>query len=256
MRSMTALMTAMSRMSTRVNSLSINELSPLPRKVKRRVGRGIGSGRGKLSKKGHQYSPSTPRGFEGGQTPLYKRLPKIGFRRGNLVVDMQPVNLDKLQRWIDMGRLVPKENEMLTMRDFLESGLISKYKDGVKLLARNGGELRTPVHLEVSRASEAAIKSVEAVGGTVTCVHFNQLALRALMKPVKFDLFPMRARPNPFQMRYYLDKNKAGFLSPEIQMRNSKLFGSENITTEEKMAAEHAKFMALKREMLSESASE
>ena len=109
------------RCFSNVNNLSINELSPLPRKVKRRVGRGIGSGRGKLSKKGHQYSPSTPRGFEGGQTPLYKRLPKIGFRRGNLAVNMQPVNLDKLQRWIDMGRLVPKENEMLTIRYFMES---------------------------------------------------------------------------------------------------------------------------------------
>jgi large subunit ribosomal protein L15 len=247
---------SLSRMLSNINSLSINELSPLPRKVKRRVGRGIGSGRGKLSKKGHQYSPSTPRAFEGGQTPLYKRLPKIGFRRGNLALEMQHVNLDKLQRWIDMGRLVPKENEMLTMRDFVESGLITNYKDGVKLLAKNKGELRTPVHLEVSRASEAAIQSVEAVGGTVTCVHFNKLALRALMKPVKFDLFPLRARPNPFHMKYYLDKNKAGFLSPEIQMRNSKLFGTEHITSEERKAAEHTKFTKLKREMLSDAGSE
>jgi large subunit ribosomal protein L15 len=238
------------------NSLSINELSPLPKKVRRRVGRGIGSGRGKQSKKGHQFSPSTPRAFEGGQTPLYKRLPKIGFRRGNLEFKMQPLNLDKLQRWIDMGRIVPKENEMLTMRDFVNSGLITNYKDGVKLLAKNKGDLRTPVHLEVSRASESAIASVEAVGGTVTCVHFNTLALRALMKPVKFELFPMRARPNPFHMKYYLDKNKAGFLSPEIQLRNAKLFGTDHITTEEKMIKEHAGFMKLKKNMLTADAME
>ena len=234
------------------NTMVINELSPLPRKVRRRVGRGIGSARGKNSKKGHQFSPSTPRAFEGGQTPLYKRLPKIGFRRGNLEIDMQPLNLDKLQRWIDMGRIKPKDNEMLTMRDFLESGLVSRVKDGVKLLAKNKSDLRTPVHLEVSRASEGAIASVEAAGGTVTCVHFNRLALRSSTKPVKFDLFPMRARPNPSTMNYYLDKNKAGFLSPEVQLRNIKLFGSDNVTTEEKMAKEHEALMKLKRHVLRE----
>ena len=250
MRGLWATTPSASRMMSSTNSLTINKLSPLPRKVRRRVGRGIGSARGKNSKKGHQFSPSTPRAFEGGQTPLYKRLPKIGFRRGNLEIDMQPLNLDKLQRWIDMGRLVPKENEMITMRDFLEAGLISRAKDGVKLLAKSKNDLRTPVHLEVSRASENAIASVEAAGGTVTCVHFNRLALRSLTKPIKFDLFPLRARPNATMVNYYLDKNKAGFLSPEVQMRNIKLFGSEHITSEEKMTKEHDALMALKRETL------
>ena len=239
-----------SKMLFSTNSLVINELSPLPRKVRRRVGRGVGSARGKNSKKGHQFSPSTPRAFEGGQTPLYKRLPKIGFRRGNLEMKMQTLNLDKLQRWIDMGRLEPKENELLTIRDLLECGLISRARDGVKLLAKSKTDLRTPVHLEVSRASESAIASVEGVGGTVTCVHLNRLAMRSLTKPVKFDLLPLRARPNSSTASYYLDRNKAGFLSPEVQIRNIELFGSENITSEGKMTKQHEALMRLKRETL------
>jgi len=91
--------------------------------------------------------------------------------------------------------------------------------------------------LEVSRASEDAIQAVEAAGGTITCVHFNKLALRALLKPYKFDILPRRARPPPKLMNYYLDRTKAGYLSPEVQMRNLKLFGA--VTSEEKLREEH-----------------
>jgi hypothetical protein len=94
-------------------------------------------------------------------------------------------------------------------------------------------------------ASEEAIKRVEEVGGTVTCVHLNRLALRALVQPFKFDLFPWRARPTPKLMQYYLDKTKSGYLSPEIQVRNLKLFGA--LTSETAVRAEHAAFMAYKR---------
>ena len=91
--------------------------------------------------------------------------------------------------------------------------------------------------MEVSRASEDAIQAVEAAGGTITCVHFNKLALRALLKPYKFDILPRRARPPPKLMNYYLDRTKAGYLSPEVQMRNLKLFGA--VTSEEKLREEH-----------------
>ena len=89
----------------------------------------------------------------------------------------------------------------------------------------------------MSRASEDAIQAVEAAGGTITCVHFNKLALRALLKPYKFDILPRRARPPPKLMNYYLDRTKAGYLSPEVQMRNLKLFGA--VTSEEKLREEH-----------------
>ena len=77
-------------------------------------------------------------------------------------------------------------------------------------------KLSTKLHLEVSFASKSSIDMVEKAGGTVTCVHFNKLALRALIKPFRFDILPRRARPNPKIMDYYLDRTKAGYLSPEV----------------------------------------
>lgn len=89
------------------------------------------------------------------------------------------------------------------------------------------------------------MKTIEAAGGTVTCVHFNDLALRALIKPYKFDLLPLRARPTPKLMQYYLNKDKSGYLSPEIQIRNMKLFGY--VTSETMLREEHDNFMTYKR---------
>lgn len=175
-----------------------------------------------------------------------------------------------------MGRLKPKADGFITMRDLLNCGIISQIRDGVKLLAKvkrfyndfhirlflfltfgrtfpvlqGKNNLRTPIHLEVCKASESAIAAVEAAGGTVTTVHFNRLALRALTKPLKFELFPRRARPQPNAMHYYLDKNKAGYLSPEVQIRNLKLFGA--VTSERAVRAEHEHFMDLRREEYAE----
>lgn len=98
----------------------------------------------------------------------------------------------------------------------------------------------------MSSASASAIAAVEAAGGTVTCVHFNKLALRALTKPLKFELLPRRARPPPKRMDYYLDVNRAGYLSPEIQIRNLKMFG--HVTSEQAMRDEHDCYMDLRRE--------
>jgi hypothetical protein len=105
--------------------------------------------------------------------------------------------------------------------------------------------LKTPVNLEVSKASKSAIQAVEASGGTVTCSYFNALALRALVKPYKFELLPMRARPPPKVMQWYLNKDNCGYLSPEIQKRNLKLFGF--ITSEQSYRKEHEYMMLVKR---------
>ena len=188
------------------------------------MGRGVGSGMGKNSRKGHQAKGRTPRGFEGGQTPLYKTLPKIGFHNRHHK-DLQPVSLRTLQEFIDMGRLTPPENRMLTMRDLVASGVLSRTGNGIKLLGGNF-DFKSKIHLEVSFASRAAIKAIEKEGGSVTCTYFNKLSLRALMRPFKFDILPRRARPNPKIMNYYLDKTKCGYLSPEIQMKNLQKFGS------------------------------
>lgn len=220
--------------------LALNELTNNKgaKKLRKRVGRGIGSGLGKNSGFGHQKSRVTPRGFEGGQTPIWRTRPKIGFyNHGGR--ELVPVNLERIQEFIDMKRLVPKEKEMVTMKDLVYCGLVSNPKDGIKLLAKGKGSLKTPLHLEVTSASVTAIKAVEAVGGTVTSVHFNSLAMRGLIKPNKFEYLPMRARPPPKLMPYYLDKNKAGYLSPEVQRRNLELFG--HVTSEERLRQEHHK---------------
>lgn len=97
----------------------------------------------------------------------------------------------------------------------------------------------------MSAASSSAIKAIEAAGGTVTCVHFNQLALRSLIKPLKYELLPRRARPAPRVMGYFLDRTKSGYLSPEVQLRNLKLFGT--VTSEQPMREEHTKYMDTRR---------
>ena len=157
------------------------------------------------------------------------------------------VNLDKLQEFIHMGRLAPKPSSLVTMRDLLESGLISSVKDGVKLLSRGKKIFSVPIHLEVSSASNAAIAAVEKAGGTVTCSHFTDLTLRALLKPHKFDILPRRPRPSPKLMDFYLDRSKSGYLSPEVQIRNLKMFG--NVTSEEIYRTEHENLMNSKRKL-------
>jgi hypothetical protein len=147
---------------------------------------------------------------------------------------------------IDTNRLKPEPNSMITMRDLLHVGLINKIGDGVKLLAeRRGSVLKTPIHLEVSQSSRKAIETIEATGGTVTCTHFNTLAVRALAFPYKFDILPRRSRPPPKLMPYYLDKTKSGYLSPEVQTRNLELFGS--VTSESRYREEHLRYMEAKR---------
>lgn len=105
---------------------------------------------------------------------MYKRLPKIGFFN-HTHHEFQVLNLDKIQHFISMGRLIPKENELITMRDLLASGIISQVKEGVKVLASGKEIFTTPLHLEVSACSKDAIAVIEAAGGTVTCTHFNRL---------------------------------------------------------------------------------
>jgi len=98
----------------------------------------------------------------------------------------------------------------------------SSVKHGVKLLGKGKERLRTPFKIEISRASEGAIEAIEKIGGELTTVHYNRLALRALLKPEKFDVLPRRARPPPKLMQYYTDYDKRGYLSPEVQLKQVK----------------------------------
>lgn len=209
-----------------VSFLSLNNLKDNEGAVKtrRRVGRGIGSSKGKTCGRGHKGQKARSGGgvkpfFEGGQTSFIKRIPKRGFKNNN-AEPMVPVNVGTIQDYIDMGRLVPSE-EPITIKDLVEAGVTkcSSVKHGVKLLAKGKERLKTPIKIEISRASEGAIEAIEKAGGEITTVHYNRLALRALLKPEKFDIVPKRARPPPKLMQYYTDYDKRGFLSPEVQLK-------------------------------------
>ena len=166
----------------------LNTLAPAPGSSRpaKRVGRGIGSGRGKTSGRGHKgqkaRSGATPRlGFEGGQTPLGKRLPKRGFVSPTTVT-YTPVNLGRLQALVEAGRLDP--GRPVTMRDLVAAGAVSKKTPhGVKLLGRGAADLKTALRVEVSAVSPSARAAVEAAGGAVTRVYFNALNLRCLLRP-------------------------------------------------------------------------
>jgi len=137
------------------------------RKAPMRVGRGIGSGKGKTCGSGHKgqkaRSGVAVNGFEGGQMPIYRRLPKRGFKSLNKK-DYQVLNLGRLQSAIEAKKLDAKKPIDVAM--LVEAGIIGKLLDGVRLLAK--GELTAKVDITVTGASKGAVEAVEKAGGTVT----------------------------------------------------------------------------------------
>jgi large subunit ribosomal protein L15 len=169
--------------------MKLNELAPNPgaRKAKKRVGRGIGSGTGKTSARGHKgqraRSGTATRAFEGGQMPVYRRLPKRGFNNP-FKKEFAPLNLDRLQAAIDAGRLDPKKT--VDLPALRAAGLIGKRKDGIRLLAR--GELKTAITLEVDSASKAAVEALEKSGGKLvlgSTEAADAVVVEAAPKPAK-----------------------------------------------------------------------
>jgi large subunit ribosomal protein L15 len=133
----------------------------------KRVGRGIGSGKGKTSARGGKGQTARTgvalNGFEGGQTPLHRRLPKRGFRNTMFQKDFHVINLGRLQAALDSGRL--KADATVDGAALIAAGLLRRLGDGVRLLAK--GELKTALTIEVKGASKAAIEAVEKLGGKV-----------------------------------------------------------------------------------------
>ena len=149
--------------------MKLNEIrdNPGAKRPRKRVGRGIGSGRGKTSGKGQKGQKSRSGvsllGFEGGQMPLYRRLPKRGFHnifRKNYRV----LNLGRLQAAIDAGRIDPEQP--IDEEALVASGLIKTRRDGIRILAK--GEITASVTLRVSGASKAAVEAVEKAGGSIS----------------------------------------------------------------------------------------
>jgi large subunit ribosomal protein L15 len=136
------------------------------RKKRMRVGRGIGSGKGKTSGRGGKGQTARSgvriKGFEGGQMPLHRRLPKRGFNNV-FRLDFAEINLDRLQEAID-AKLVDV-GSVVTAESLVKTGVLRRAKDGLRLLGR--GELKSKLDIEVHGASKSAIAAVEKAGGTV-----------------------------------------------------------------------------------------
>jgi large subunit ribosomal protein L15 len=136
------------------------------RKKRMRVGRGIGSGKGKTSGRGGKGQTARSgvriKGFEGGQMPLHRRLPKRGFNNV-FRVEYSEVNLDRLQQAIDAKTL--DAGSVINAESLVKSGVLRRAKGGVRLLGR--GELKAKINVEVHGASKSAIEAVEKAGGSV-----------------------------------------------------------------------------------------
>lgn len=149
--------------------MKLNELrdNPGASKPRKRIGRGPGSGTGKMGGRGIKGQSSRSgvaiNGFEGGQMPIYRRLPKRGFTPPNQK-KYAAVNLDGIQKFIDDGKLDAKS--ALTEDVLVASGLVRRKLDGIRVLGR--GELKQAVNLTVTGASKSAVAAVEAAGGSVT----------------------------------------------------------------------------------------
>ena len=137
------------------------------RKVRKRIGRGIGSGKGKTGGRGGKGQTARSgvriKGFEGGQMPLHRRLPKRGFRNTKFALKLNEINLGRLQEAIDAGKL---DTAVKIDADALvKAGILRRAKDGVRLLG--DGELKAKITLSVYGASKSAVAAVEKAGGTV-----------------------------------------------------------------------------------------
>src|SRR5215472_16324778 len=149
--------------------MKLNQISDNPGAHYRakRVGRGIGSGKGKTAARGGKGQTARSgvalNGFEGGQTPLHRRLPKRGFNNSMFRDDYKIVNLGRLQTALNDEKLTPQGT--LDGTALVACGMLRRLGDGVRLLAK--GEIRTAITIEVAGASKAVIAAVESIGGKV-----------------------------------------------------------------------------------------
>ena len=151
--------------------MKLNEIADKPgaTKSRMRVGRGIGSGKGKTAGRGVKGQKSRTgvavKGFEGGQMPLHRRLPKRGFTN-IFALDFNEVGVGRIQTAIDAGRL--DGAAVVTAAALKDAGVIRRAKDGVRLLAN--GEISAAVKFQIAGASKAAVAAVEKAGGSVDLI--------------------------------------------------------------------------------------
>jgi len=149
--------------------MKLSELSDRPgaRKTRRRIGRGIGSGKGKTGGRGGKGQTARAgvaiKGFEGGQMPLHRRLPKRGFTNV-FRKEYNEVNLGRVQQAIDAGKLDPAAT--IDVEALIKAGVLRRARAGVRLLG--SGEIKAKVAFTVAGASKSAVAAVEKAGGSVT----------------------------------------------------------------------------------------
>lgn len=192
-------------------------------KTYKRLGRGPSSGKGKTSgrgQKGQKARGKVKSWFEGGQTPIYKLFPKIGFTNVTSL-ELSELNLDKIMWFHKKGRLILEPGEVLDMKKMKDLGLVTgSIKHGVKVLADGKQYFNLPIKIEATRASKEAIKAIESAGGEFTARYFNKLGLRAHLSPEWFlnnrGRLPLQARPTKRKdIDYYSRPEKRGYLVKE-----------------------------------------
>ena len=150
-----------------LNKLNDNNGATSSRK---RIGRGTGSGIGKTSGKGHKGQKSRSgvsiNGFEGGQMPIHRRLPKRGFKKYNRKV-YRILNLGEIQKLVDNGKI--DHSKEIDNSSLLSSGIFANIKDGIRILAR--GEIKSKVNIKVNGASKTAVEQVKKAGGNITIIN-------------------------------------------------------------------------------------
>jgi large subunit ribosomal protein L15 len=148
----------------KLNEIRDNEGST---KNRMRVGRGIGSGKGKTAGRGVKGQKARTgvsiKGFEGGQMPLHRRLPKRGFNKPN-ARELNEVNVGRIQEAVAAGKL--DQSAPITVEALVAAGVVSKPRDGVKILGV--GELSAKLAFQVAGASKSAVAAIEKAGGSVT----------------------------------------------------------------------------------------
>jgi large subunit ribosomal protein L15 len=151
----------------KLNSIKDNKGANQERK---RIGRGIGSGTGKTSGKGHKGQKARSgvaiKGFEGGQMPIHRRLPKRGFNNINRVPNVE-LNIEKIEKLIDTKVIDPKK--VINHKSLMEIGLVKSENSKLKLLGK--GEIKNKINIEVTSSSSAAKEMVEKMGGSVLIVN-------------------------------------------------------------------------------------
>lgn len=147
----------------KLNQISDNEGS---KKNRKRVGRGIGSGLGKTAGRGGKGQTAraggAKAGFEGGQMPIYRRLPKRGFNKPNQA-EYNEINLGRIQSAIDAGKL--DASKAITLQSLSAAGVITRMGVGIRVLGQ--GELKAKISLEAHHASKTAVAAIEKLGGSV-----------------------------------------------------------------------------------------